>query len=360
MFKYLFLLLVLLPGVCLAQLSITGKVINLNDKKAVASASVFLNNTSLGNKTNDDGTFTLGNIHPGQYDLIVSAVGYQTYSKTLLLNSSNINIPEIGLIPKTIELNEVKIKSDANWEKYYAQFKRQFLGVSPDVAECKILNPDLLDLEYDSKTHILSASSADFLEIENKALGYKIKYKLHNFTYNTTDGALFYEGISLFQDLKGKDSKMRQWKKMREQAYLGSPRHFLRSILYDQSSLPQGFDVFRLTRQPNPDYKGEPNNMYIQNLVEKSLLLKEFANRTNEPGIFALGFKDCLYIIYGKKRNSYHPASAVSVATFREPYAFFDNNGIIRNPHSIAFEGDWGTYRIAELLPVDYNPDAAP
>jgi hypothetical protein len=41
---------------------------------------------------------------------------------------------------------------------------------------------------------------------------------------------------------------------------------------------------------------------------------------------------------------------------FDEPYAFFDRNGIIINPRSVIFEGNWGKSLMADLLPVDYVP----
>jgi len=373
MLKSLLVLLLLSPLFCFAQLKISGKVINLNDKKPIADASVFLNNASVGNKTSGDGSFILNNVRPGQYDLIVSVVGYETYSKTITMVNSNIIIPEIALLPKTIELNEVKIKPNLDWGKYYDIFKRQFLGTSANAAQCKILNPDLLDFEYDAKTRILQASSYDFLEIENKALGYKIKYKLNQFTYNNNKGFLYYDGISVFEDLAGSSSKIRKWKKKRQAAYLGSPMHFLRSIITNQL-LQEGFEVLRLIRKPNPEYKGGPfndKNKYLQTLIRQPLDVNAFAKRTDQPGLFALGFNDCLYVMYNKKANSnpdiYRSLDmdksdfATSIATLdeHEAYAFFDNNGIVHNPRSIIFEGDWTSYRFAEMLPVDYEPIAA-
>jgi len=369
MLKLLLVLLLLSPLFCFAQLKISGKVINLNDKKPIADASVFLNNASVGNKTSGDGSFTLTNVRPGQYDLIVSVVGYQTYSQTLTLVNNNLVLPEIGLLPKTIELNEVKIKPNLDWGKYYDMFKRQFLGTSANAAQCKILNPNLLDFEYDAKTRILQASSYDFLEIENKALGYKIKYKLNQFTYNSNKGFLYYDGISVFQDIPGSSAKIRRWKKKRQAAYLGSPMHFLRSIITNRL-LQEGFEVLRLIRKPNPEYKGGPfdnKNKYLQTLIRQPLDVNVFAKRTDQPGLFALGFNNCLYVMYNKKANSNPDRTpdasdfATSIATLdeHEAYAFFDNNGIIHNPRSIIFEGDWTSYRFAEMLPVDYEPIVA-
>ncbi len=44
----------------------------------------------------------------------------------------------------------------------------------------------------------------------------------------------------------------------------------------------------------------------------------------------------------------------VTIVSFNDPYAFYDNNGIIINARSTLFDGNWGHRLIAELLPVDY------
>jgi len=48
--KYYLILLLLLPLSCLAQLKISGKVINSKTLKPVANASVFLSNATVGGK----------------------------------------------------------------------------------------------------------------------------------------------------------------------------------------------------------------------------------------------------------------------------------------------------------------------
>lgn len=153
-------------------------------------------------------------------------------------------------------------------------------------------------------------------------------------------------------------------------AYQGSSMHFLRSVITDETE-KEGFKVLRLTRTLNPDYKegrlGPNNFKYKQSLYMKPPLTPaDFASRTDQPGLFAIGFIDCLYVIYTKKRevtdlSIYHPIEVpnypVTILSFDEPHVFFDSNGIIANPQSIIFEGDWGKSRMAELLPVDYEPE---
>jgi hypothetical protein len=50
MTKALVFFIILLPVSCFAQFTVSGRVLNQADKKAVANASVFLSNSSVGNK----------------------------------------------------------------------------------------------------------------------------------------------------------------------------------------------------------------------------------------------------------------------------------------------------------------------
>ena len=163
-YKILIFFILILPIECFAQWTISGRVIGHSDKKPVANASVFLSNATVGSKTADNGTFILYNAKPGKYELVVSVIGFETYRQTIIVSNSNISLPDILISSKTIALKEVsiKFKTDPNREKYYNLFKDEFLGTSEIAKECKILNPKILDLDYDDVTNTLTASSYDF------------------------------------------------------------------------------------------------------------------------------------------------------------------------------------------------------
>jgi hypothetical protein len=57
---------------------LSGSVRDSATGKPMPGVSVFLNSTSKGTITRADGTFILGGIPPGRYEVIISAVGYQT------------------------------------------------------------------------------------------------------------------------------------------------------------------------------------------------------------------------------------------------------------------------------------------
>lgn len=356
MLRRLIFFLWLLPFTALGQYRITGKVTDLVDKKPVANASVFLNNASAGSKTNDDGTFTITGVRGGQYELVVSVVGYTTYRQTILVNS-DITLPVIEIISKAIELREVNIHPDPNWAKHYDMFREEFLGHSENAAQCKILNPKVIYFQYDNTNRELTASSSDFIEIENKALGYKVKYQLSSFTKNYSTSLFYFEGTASFENLQGSKSAIRRWDKNRLKTYEGSSMNFLRSVIIGGFH-EQGFTVLRLIRKPNPGYSGGLNNKYLETLVTTSLTVSDFVKLTDKKGIYALSFSDCLYVLYNEAKNdkSLKPLNVASILTFEEPYSFFDNNGIIINPQSVIFEGQWAKSRVADLLPVDYEP----
>lgn len=79
MYRYIFFLLLLFPVVAFGQISIMGKVNDVTTKKGVENANVILSNTANGSRTAANGSFNLQNVKPGQYDLVVSILGYETY-----------------------------------------------------------------------------------------------------------------------------------------------------------------------------------------------------------------------------------------------------------------------------------------
>jgi TonB-dependent SusC/RagA subfamily outer membrane receptor len=426
MSKTLFLFIILLPFAAFSQYTISGQVLNNTDKKPVESASIFLSNASVGGKTDKQGNFTLYNAKPGKYQLVISSIGFESYSQNITVGNGNIALPAIYISPKILILNEVKIKSgiDPNRMKYYYWFLDEFLGNSELAADCKILNPEMLDFDYNDTTGTLTASSADFLQIENPDLGYKIKYLLTKFNLNNLDRVsqkVHYEGSVLFEEMKGTAKQKKRCKKKRQEVYEGSQMHFLRSALEDDL-YDQGFRALHLRRYPNPDrptdslinakikyYKNLKaggsqwrdslsswnKKLMLPKILEKFVTSKDSTKKTkggvtnvsvterpmplnmadlvkptNQQGLFALGFgnvNDALYIVYNKYQHFYLSALPThlydpynrenTLVNFNAPYVFFDTNGAVLNPNSMTFSGVWGRNRIAELLPVDYEPD---
>ncbi len=412
MIKIFVFIIILLPIGCFAQFTVSGRILNQADTKPVASASVFINNTTIGTKTGSDGTFILQNLKPGNYILVVSVIGFETYKQPVTINNGDLTLPIIDILSKTIALNEVKIKPNANQEKYfnlyYDTFKDEFLGTSKLAKDCEILNPDVLDLDYDEATNVLTASSSGFLEIENNALGYKIKYLLTNFKLDKSKAEINYEGSVLFTEMKGTPGQERRWQQRRQDVYEGSSMHFLRSVLNNNLD-EDGFKALRLPIYANPDrpsdsliqakikqftfmhyYKkdiktpGSADSLafwkkrsglpkMLQKLEPFPLNKEDIVTRTDQPGVFALGCdNDQVLVMYDKNHHftGVHQLTnlgnlsyilnkpdndELTLLRFNEPYTFFDSNGGISNPNSLVLSGAWVRNRVADLLPINYE-----
>jgi len=402
--RYLSFFLLLLPVWCFSQVNISGRVLSQIDTKPVANASVFLSNASVGNQTGNDGTFILHNARPGKYQLVISIIGFDTYTQDITVGAADIKLPDILIIPKMIVLNEVKVKPhiDLNWDKYYHWFEDEFIGTSSLAADCKITNPETLDFVYDEKKSLLTASSGAFLNIENNALGYKIKFLLTDFSLDDLDRSsqkLHYKGSALFEEMKGTPSQLRRWRQKRQEIYEGSAMHFLRSVL-DDELLENGFRVLRVQRHVNTerpadsiinvkiDFFKKANSSLpgrrdslsfwkkkqrlvkmIESLGTMPQTKDSLLRPTNDAGLYAFGpgnSNDGFLITYNKYQHFYLNKLFImlndpfniehTLVDFAAPYAFFDGNGGVINPNSMVYSGVWSRQRMAELLPVDYEP----
>src|SRR5277367_1729754 len=123
-FPWLILICILFPFAALAQNGIiSGTVTNADSKKPLPRASVFLSNSAIGSATGEDGKYILSGIRPGQYTLVVSILGYEEYSKTILVGREPIKL-DIELAQKPLQLREVVISSSADWKKNYEAFRK--------------------------------------------------------------------------------------------------------------------------------------------------------------------------------------------------------------------------------------------
>src|ERR1700761_3504627 len=242
-----FILLLLTCVVAKAQqtYSITGKV-TYEKGAIVAGAVVFLTNTQKITSTTADGEFSLDELQPGNYELVVKMVGFDPKIQNITVKDQSVNLT-VKLSESNSTLNEVVIKSkpDPNREKYLKIFIKNFIGESTNESACKILNPEIIRIHYDKKTDKIEAKTEDFIKIENNALGYRVNYLLTNFTYDNKNESFSYQGKPYFEELEGTEAQKKQWKSKRDIAYLGSTRHFLKS-LFNNTTEAEGFRIYFL------------------------------------------------------------------------------------------------------------------
>jgi outer membrane receptor for ferrienterochelin and colicins len=87
---------------------VTGKITTRG--QALEFANVQLQGTALGNVSNSEGLFKISNIPFGSYQLIVSAIGYETQTKSITLSSSQPQlILEFAISESVTRLSEIVV-----------------------------------------------------------------------------------------------------------------------------------------------------------------------------------------------------------------------------------------------------------
>ena len=390
-FPWHILLLLLFPVAAFSQNSaVSGKVTVSGTQKPVARATIFLSNSSIGSASLDDGSFILSNVSPGQYTLIVKILGFEEYSKVILVGREPLRL-EIGLVAKPFMLREVVIASPADWKKNYDIFRKEFIGSDLNAKNCVVMNPHILNITYNPTRRVLHADGDEFLVVENHALGYRVKFLLNDFKIDNIAGIISSSGERVFEELEGSDAQKRKWHQNREEVYYGSAMHFYRS-LYTDKLRQEGFEAYDFRRERNPErpddetirrkakiyaehgmrdslrYMNEVIKMskyYHENLQKIPYQEFEIVSKVGN-GIYALHFLHFLYITYNKKmeqtdfKDIYRPLDKpnyqTSVLTLSGEPIVFDMNGIVIQGSPL-YEGTWSKSRLSDLLPVNYVPD---
>jgi hypothetical protein len=378
------------------QKLLIGVVVDAERKQPVPGASIFLSNTSIGTTANEQGLFTLS-IPQGKYDLIASSIGFETYSQTI----TSSDLPEkitIVLQTKAKELDAVIVEpfEKDGWEKWGNFFLENFIGTSGMAKDCKLQNKKAIKFRHSKKTNVLTAIALEPLLIENKALGYNIRYQLEEFTYNFKTHYLYYAGYPLFEPMMGGQVKKQRWVKARQNVYYGSMMHFMRS-LYTNTIVQEDFEVYRLKKIPNAEKARvkEANSKRIRMASTTNITINSMANDssayydrilaqsdfidvagntklTGDSIAYAvdnytagMDFNDYLLIIYKKgeapkeyrqqfPKNSTAMMSQVTLINKRP--IEIQANGNYYLPADLLSLGYWAwSEKIATMLPFDYK-----
>lgn len=369
-FKYLLLCIFLAVGSHLkAQETYTIKGTVRDDSGPLPGATVFLTGTKAITACDNYGTFHLDHVSPGQYVLVAKMIGFEPLSMPVVVKNHAV---QLGLVLKTNtnKLKEVTITADNNWEEHYREFKKWFLGTTPNAGDCDILNPKVLFFHYDKQSLTLTASADEFLIIQNKALGYRVKYLLTNFEHDNTNNILRYQGYPSFEEMPAKtDKEAARWKKNRETAYNGSIINLMTAI-YNNKVYETGFEIYKLLHKPPIGTKYSNENRMIfddHQVMVDSLLTSATDNLKN------FTFKDALFVVYTKERNpagfensgfkierparAKFPNGQMSMVNLLEKNITIDSQGNYSPTNGLLFEGFMGWEQIADLTPLEFGKD---
>lgn len=364
-------------------------VIDAEKGLPLPGVSVFLSNTSVGTLTDERGRFVI-RMPDGKFELVATSVGYATYQQVV---SGGTDSLQIRMFPKTSTLETVVVEAfeKDGWKKWGRWFLEQFIGMSAYAAECRLLNPEVLRFRLSEKGKLLTVIAKEPLVVENKALGYRIRYQMEEFWFAFDSQLLFYAGFPFFEPMKGSKNRQQRWEEKRKEVYTGSVLHFMRG-LHAGRFQEEGFEVRAMQKKPNLEKErvrklyrtlflesdmvniaGDSSSYYSRVLkqpdqlttIDKDLLTREQLGKMNDSSVYILGFKDFLHVWFKPKGapveylQSFPKSDGRRISELQlvdAPAIEVWANGYYAAPANLIFNGFWGWWeKIAIMLPLDYE-----
>ena len=365
-----------------AQTLIRGTVLDAETNKPLPGTSVFVSNTRIGTVTASDGTYHL-QLPQGKYEVIFSAVNFVT--RVIPTNAVD-SFTVVRMQPKVKELDEVVIRKydPDGWRKWGQFFLDNFIGVNQFSEDCKLKNPKALRFYFDKKTNVMNATASEVLVIENKALGYILKYQMEDFTYDGRTKIVYYEGYPLFEEMKGSQRKEKRWAENRLEAYEGSQLHFMRA-LYRNRLIEEGFDVHHLKKVKSAEKERVRNVIRSGRRADSSLYYDRILSQPDEYDVMqaqvltgdsvayavdsvtaGLTFPDYLDILYTKKEAHQkfmrlypkaRPGRESQVTLLNIDHVEVQADGSFYPTRNVLLLGYWSwSEKISAMLPFEYKP----
>lgn len=366
-FFSLLLLCYLLPGTAFSQntVTISGKVTEEKTGKPLPFANVFINNSSIGTSTDEQGNYKLGNLPVGSLELVVSFLGFETIKQTLRFETAG---PRTVLFKmrEGMELKGVTVyaKKNKKREQYLKILTRELLGTNAFSKLCKITNTEVIRISKDDNGHITAQSNSPVI-IENQALGYRIFQDLDDFDF--FNGVLHYIGSTRFELLKPKDETQKKlWRTNQEKVYRGSLKHLLASMVAD-SVQEEGFRIY----QEIPDSLRIPSAFaayggpLMSNHIRRTRQVRgRSLIRAGELETERLVVSPTLLEIFNTNKRERSPYNdlpyAYSRITMPQGFIVITPEGWVSMPMGNEIAGALGRDRFANLLPADWKKDLSP
>ena len=268
------------------------------------------------------------------------------------------------MVAKSKQISGVTVTTikDAIWRKHLKRFKRGFLGTSRNAKASKILNEEVLNFDYDSLSGVFEAFAYEPLIIENKRLGYRLRYLLEDFKDYAKNGYFVFYGFTSFSEADTKRNRRREkYGRARNMAYLGSLPHFFET-LYAGTIEEEGYEIYHAKDLDTGGRVIDINQLEVDSIVSQG----------NDAQTKKLQFDDLLYVYYKNEKPpaEYFGFRAGVTVTRRtntatqeshlkmrddENTVYFESNGYIVNPLSVYSFGIWAFEKVGDLMPINYE-----
>ncbi|OAV43108.1 carboxypeptidase-like regulatory domain-containing protein [Lewinella sp. 4G2] len=365
-----------------AQTILRGTVKDGATQEPVPFATVYIDGTTIGTNTDNDGAFSLDVSKVSlPANLVVTHLNYQRFVTEVKTTDRPY---ALLLAPQAAIAAVIEVGDDRQREKNIEEFTKRFLGVDAwgkaasitdtdplyfernferqEIAKITrqtadmLMNKELRDAKWNAAGDAVSFDSpVDFtarstspLKLDLPHTGYTVFVDLQQFYLHYAQGLRNYYGTFYFvpAEAEGQAPKRRHWRN-RKLAYYNSRQHFLRSLFADDLDA-QGFVTLIREEDDRIDTLDLP--YYLEGTTDKETTL------TN--------LEECDITILYYPRTDGSPAAPdqrrnrtpVSSSLFVRDSEIVIRRDGTTGPAQLYFGGRMGSRAAAWLLPADYQP----
>jgi hypothetical protein len=332
-----------------------GRVVDDSTGAPIVNANVFITSSMLGTSSDSSGRFEIRNVPPGSCELTASCIGYSlSTAKVQPLAGADLEI-EMRLKPRNLSFGVVEVTAPRSpaWRNSLEAFTKLLLGSTPEVSECRILNPEVLHFFGDASGHF-EAEADQELTIDNLALGYRLHLSLGSFSFDGHWVSTVWK--VRYEELRASDvDQQTGWGEGRERAYAGSLRHFL-VALTDGTLEENGFAMMN-----GASPREMLSNTWFYGLKGRDIARQSTADQ------WLIRFKGPLVVVNDRTQVEvgYVPGHGASTSGWRSEIStlellkgsvLVDARGQILDQLAVRVGGDWGKDGLAKHLPLEFQP----
>jgi outer membrane receptor protein involved in Fe transport len=308
--KYtLFAILIFCNGILSGQntANISGKVVDKSTNEILPFSSVFLTNKTdnsfaSGTITDEKGIFILKDLKSGNYLITISFVGFQSYTKEILIGALNNNydIGKIELEPSVSQLGEVQVAGER--VTVSATLEKKSFTIDNNISQTggsllkAIQNLPGITVDTEGKIYLRGSDKVTVL-IDNKQsslTGYENQKGLDNIPASNIERIEIINNPSAKYDAKGMAGIVNIIYK-KEQAYGFNGEIGLSAGVGEMTTrkenLPAIMDKYSFTPKLSPNlsinYRAKKVNIFLQTdgMVRKRVNTNEFSTRKYFDGV---------------------------------------------------------------------------
>ena len=349
---------------------LTGTVVDDETGTPLAGAHVFIAESMIGTTTDADGNYRLERVPLGAHRLYASIIGFEPLFRDIMLRESRNFTFDFRMQESVSQLEGITVEAqgDRRWKRRLERFTEIFVGETPNASQTTILNPEVLD--FADKGGTLLAFASDIIQMENKALGYRIQYFLKDF--KAEPSRIQYDGEPLYEEMIPENPEQAEmWEENRRKAFYGSFRHFMLASISGKAK-EHGFETFQRSKPAGAAGRGtfEQSSAISDQRVPFDIdkILKDTDNPNEKlldlEGAIELIFKGELESeAYAAWQKNFGGPPGIRGDRFQKSLFWQENGptlvdykGDILNPYGVTVSGHLAFERVADELPKEYRP----